>query len=70
MPRNTWIAVIALLLINSAGGFGYFLFSLPERSEWRSLITGTICGIVVVLLIVNYRRTYPSRVSRRERASN
>lgn len=36
MPKNTWIAVIALLLINSAGGFGYFFFSLPERWFWAA----------------------------------
>lgn len=62
MPKNTWLAAIALLLINAVGSLGYFLFSLPERSEWGDMTTGTICGIVAVLLIVNYRRTYGSRV--------
>jgi hypothetical protein len=65
MPKNTWLAAIALLLINAVGGLGYFFFSLPERSEWGEMTTGIICGIVAALLIINYRRTYGSRVDTR-----
>ncbi|WP_147394347.1 hypothetical protein [Arthrobacter cheniae] len=65
MPKNTWLAAIALLLINAVGGLGYFFFSLPERSEWGEMTTGIICGIVAALLVINYRRTYGSRVDTR-----
>ncbi|MDN4609588.1 hypothetical protein [Arthrobacter burdickii] len=60
MPKNTWLAAIALLLINAVGSLSFFLFSLPERSEWGDMTTGIICGIVAALLIINYRRTYKS----------
>jgi hypothetical protein len=60
MPKNTWLAAIALLLINAAGGLGFFFFSLPERSEWGAMTTGIICAIVAALLILNYRRAYGS----------
>ncbi len=63
VPKNTWLAAIALFLINATGGFGFFFFSLPERSEWGSLATGVICGIVAMLLIINFRRTYTSRAN-------
>ncbi|MBG6226757.1 ABC-type nitrate/sulfonate/bicarbonate transport system permease component [Arthrobacter sp. CAN_A2] len=65
MPKNTWSAAIALFLINAVGGLGYFYFSLPERSEWDDLIRGMVCSIVTALLIINYRRTYGSRVDAR-----
>ncbi|MHA7189574.1 hypothetical protein ACX80N_04660 [Arthrobacter sp. MDT2-16] len=61
MPKNTWLAAIALLLINAIGGLGFFLLSLPERSEWGAMITGIVCSIVATLLTINYRRTYGSR---------
>jgi len=63
MPKNTWLAAITLLLINATSGLAFFFLSLPERSEWGSLTTGIICGIVTTLLIINYRRTYPSRAN-------
>jgi hypothetical protein len=60
MPKNTWLAAIALLLIYAVGGLGFFFLSLPERSEWGDMTTGIICAIVAALLILNYRRTYRS----------
>lgn len=62
MPKNTWLAAIALLLLNAVGSLGYFFLSLSERSEWGNLTTGIICGSVAVLLIINYRRTSGSKV--------
>ncbi|WP_298253988.1 hypothetical protein [uncultured Arthrobacter sp.] len=52
------MAAIALLLIHAVGGFAFFLFSLPERSEWAAMTTGIICSTVAALLVINYRRTY------------
>ncbi|MHA7286190.1 hypothetical protein ACX80I_07925 [Arthrobacter sp. MDT3-44] len=65
MPKNTWLAAIALLSINAAGTLSFFFFSLPERSEWGDMTTGIICCMVATLLIINYRRTYGSHVDAR-----
>jgi hypothetical protein len=60
VPKNTLLAAIALLLVNSAGSLSFFFFSLPERSEWGDMTTGILCGIMAALLIINSKRTYGS----------
>lgn len=58
MPKNTWLAVIIILAINSVGGLGYFYFRLPDETDMSELIKGLSCGLVAVLLTVNYRRKF------------